>query len=83
MIRIRCFGPRELNQKVFFRRTVMSTGQGESNCLITSGARQGNATVECSIAMAIQFTANEHLNDPGPHSEVCLQLHCVERYSEL
>ena len=33
--------------------------------------------------MATQFTASEHLNDAGHLSEECLQLHCVERYSEL
>ena len=32
--------------------------------------------------MATQFTATEHLNDPGHLSEECLHLHCVERYSE-
>ena len=53
-----------------------SSGEEESNCLITSGARQGNPTVQCSIAMATQFTASEHLNDPGHLSEECLQPHC-------
>ena len=32
----------------------------------------GNPTVSCSIAMATQFTASEHLNDPGHLSEECL-----------
>ena len=31
--------------------------------------------------MVTQFTASEHLNDPGHLSEVCLMLHCVERFS--
>ena len=31
--------------------------------------------------MVTQFTASEHLNDPGHLSEVCLMLHCVERLS--
>ena len=31
--------------------------------------------------MVTQFTASEHLNDPGHLSEVCLLLHCVERFS--
>ena len=32
--------------------------------------------------MATQFTASEHPSDPGHLSEECLQLHCVEPYSE-
>ena len=32
--------------------------------------------------MATQFTAIAHQNNPGHLSEECLQLHCVERYSE-
>ena len=42
---------------------------------MVSGARQGNPTVQCCIAMATQFTAREHLNDPGHLSEECLQVH--------
>ena len=57
--------------------------KGNPIVLVTSVATQGNPTVQCSIVMATQFTANEHLNDPGHLSEECLQLHRVERYSGL
>ena len=39
--------------------------QSNHTSRITSGARQGNPTVYFSIAMVPQFTASEHLNDPG------------------
>ena len=39
-------------------------------------------SVSLCIAMATQFTASERLKDPGHLSDECLQLHCVERYSE-
>ena len=45
--------------------THTSSGQEEFNFLITSGARQGSPAVQFGIAMASQFTASEHLNDPG------------------
>ena len=42
--------------------THTSSGQEESNCSITPGARQINPTVLLIISMASQFTASEHLN---------------------
>ena len=52
------------------------------NCLTTSGARQGNPTVSCGIAMATQFTASEHLNGPGHLSpEECPQVHYLRASS--
>ena len=72
--------------------THTSSGQEEFNCSVTSGARQRNPTVQCSIAMATQFTASVSISmtlDIHLSPEECLQvhmiceLHCVERYSEL
>ena len=45
--------------------TRTSSRQVESDCSITSGARQVNPTVKCSTAMASQLTAGERLAGPG------------------
>ena len=62
--------------------THTSSRQEESNCLMTSGARKGNPTVEFSIAMASQFTASEDLNGMRVISPTICELRCVEQYLE-
>ena len=44
--------------------THVEQTQGESDCGITSGAKQWKPTFWCRIAMASQFTASEHLKGP-------------------